>query len=136
MENADIQSQTYDKDTIRTFHQLMNDFTKIKPYQIKLNDIYIYFKRIQKGNTKYRLYFFNTTEKDEITFYIENNMTYEEDSVTNSEKKVEFKTKILYYIIKISQESENKIYFVLKKPSSLNLPKFIILQKMLKMIIF
>ncbi len=102
------------KDTIRTFHQLMNDFTKIQPYQIKLNDNYIYFERIQKGKTRYHLYFFNTTEKGEIIFYIENNMTYEEDSVTNSEKKVEFKTKILYYIIKISQESENKIYFVLK----------------------
>ena len=51
-------------------------------------------------------------------------------------KKLNLRLKILYYIIKISQESENKIYFVLKKPSSLNLPKIIILQKMLKMIIF
>ena len=38
-------------------------------------------------------------------------------------KKLNLRLKILYYIIKISQESENKIYFVLKKPSSLNLPK-------------
>ena len=89
----------------------MNDFTKIKPYQIKLNDIYIYFKRIQKGNTKYRLYFFNTTEKDEITFYIENNMTYEEDSVTYSEKKLNLRLK--FFIILLKLVKRVKIKFIL-----------------------
>ena len=99
------------KDTIRTFHQLMNDFTKIQPYQIKLNDNYIYFERIQKGKTRYHLYFFNTTEKGEIIFYIENNMTYEEDSVTYSEKKLNLRLK--FFIILLKLVKRVKIKFIL-----------------------
>ena len=127
LENADIKYQSYTSiDTFRTFHQLMyNSSKQLNPYQIKLNDNYSYFDQKVKYNDRYVLYCFNTNKTGEIIFYIENQNTYEESSFSSySNVTFNFSMTILYSIYHFSDPNEDKNYFVLRKPSTLNnLPK-------------